>query len=97
MNMEDKESKISIRMVGGNQPEINRVREIARSLLEALEVSKATINETLSALSSVMAYTLAETDTPIDLLKKRASDIVQVTIDTVETVRRRNLEKTNKF
>ena len=92
MNMEEKESKISIRMVGGNQPEINRVREIARSLLEALEVSKATINETLSALSSVMAYTLAETDTPIDLLKKRASDIVQVTIDTVETVRRRKEE-----
>lgn len=98
MNMEEeKESKIRVKMVGGDQPEINRVREIVRSLLETLEASRVTVNEALSALSSAMAYTLADTDTPMDLLKKKILEIVQATIDTVETVRKKSLEKTNKI
>jgi hypothetical protein len=84
----DDKRKITVRVVSGNEPRMKRIKELFVWLIEMLEAARATTDDSLSALSSVLAYILAETDLPIDSIKKEIANLNFTMIEGVEALRR---------
>ena len=88
MEDEEKKEKVTMRSVSGNEPGMAQVKELIISLMETLEVAKATTDQALSAMASCLSYILAQTDVPIVDLKKEIVNLNTLIIQGVEAMRK---------
>lgn len=83
------EFKLVMRQLSGNDPKTERVKEIIVSMLETIEVSKATPDEALSAVTTCLSWLMATTTFTIEQLKEELEkQFVGVLLSSVEDLRK---------
>ena len=83
------EFKLVIKQLKGNDPKTKRVKEIIVSMLETIEVSKATPDEALSAVTTCLSWLMATTTFTIEQLKEELEkQFVGVLLSSVEDLRK---------
>ena len=83
------EFKIVMKQLNGNDPKTKRVKEIIVSMLETIEVSKATPDEALSAVTTCLSWLMATTTFTIEQLKEELEkQFVGVLLSSVEDLRK---------
>ena len=83
------EFKLVMRQLSGNDPKTKRVKEIIVSMLETIEVSKATPDEALSAVTTCLSWLMATTTFTIEQLKEELEkQFVGVLLSSVEDLRK---------
>lgn len=83
------EFKLVIKQLKGNDPKTKKVQEIIVSILETIEVSKATPDEALSAVTTCLSWLMATTTFTIEQLKEELEkQFVGVLLSSVEDLRK---------
>ena len=83
------EFKLVIKQLNGNDPKTKKVQEIIVSILETIEVSKATPDEALSAVTTCLSWMMASTTFSIEQLKEELEkQFLKVLLATVEDLRK---------
>ena len=83
------EFKLVIKQLKGNDPKTKKVQEIIVSILETIEVSKATPDEALSAVTTCLSWLMATTAFTIEQLKEELEkQFVGVLLSSVEDLRK---------
>lgn len=83
------EFKLVIKQLNGNDPKTKKVQEIIVSILETIEVSKATPDEALSAVTTCLSWMMASTTFTIEQLKEELEkQFVGVLLSSVEDLRK---------